>query len=177
MRKDGRPKAPHVSIRGPRGPPQISRKPGNMGKSFLGRVWGETISPKCLPGTIQSILVAGNLIFAKLETIPKQNHVFRDPGFAQNIARPSPEPDFGFQAKLWILGPQFGPQHQKQKRCTPKKHAEPRLQNQKWSHMVQVMAENHLGQAKPNQAKPGLKLRGQVVYQPIKLSRTFVIHQ
>ena len=91
--------------------------------------------------------------------------------------RPSREPDFGFQATFWILGPKCGPWVPKQKRCAPENHPEPRLQNKKWSHVMQVMAGNHSEQAKPNQAKPGLKLRGQVVYQPIKLSRTFVIHQ
>ena len=42
---------------------------------------------------------------------------------------------------------------------------------------MQVIAESHLEQAESNQAKPGLKSRGQVVYLHIKLSRTFVIQQ
>ena len=39
-------------------------------------------------------------------------------------------------------GPNVGPWDQKPRRCGPKNHAEPRLQNSKWSHMVQVMAQN-----------------------------------
>ena len=40
-------------------------------------------------------------------------------------------------------GPEMDLRFQKTKRCGPKNHAEPRLQNSKWSHMVQVMAQNH----------------------------------
>ena len=53
------------------------------------------------------------------------------------------------RAKCWARGPKFGPGCQKPKRCAPKKRAKPRLQNWKWSHMVQVMAQNHLGEARP----------------------------
>ena len=45
-------------------------------------------------------------------------------------------------------GPNVGPRDPKPKRCGPKNHAEPRLQNSKWCHMVQVMAKNHFGQAR-----------------------------
>ena len=48
------------------------------------------------------------------------------------------EPGIGFG----IQGPDVGPREQNSKRCAPKNHAEPRLQNSKRSHMVQVMTNN-----------------------------------
>ena len=59
--------------------------------------------------------------------------------------RPSREPDLGSWIRFGILGPKKCSRGQKRKRCGPKNHAEPRLQNSKWSHMVQVMAQNHFG--------------------------------
>ena len=46
-------------------------------------------------------------------------------------------------------GPNVGPRDPKPKRCGPKNHAKPRLQNSKWCHMVQVMAKNHFGHIVP----------------------------
>ena len=87
---------------GPGGPSQIFRKPGKVeGSHFLNGVWGETGSPKHLLGTIQSIWVKGNPLISIFETIPPQNHVFRDPGFAQNIAQAESGARFWIPAKIW----------------------------------------------------------------------------
>ena len=63
--------------------------------------------------------------------------------------RPTREPDFGFQSKFRIRGLDFGSQDRKTKRRALKFHAEPRLQNSKWSHMVQVIAQHHFGRFVP----------------------------
>ena len=74
----------------------------------------------------------------------------------QTSPRPSREPDLGSWIRFGIPGPKNGPWGQKRKRCAPKNHAEPRLQNSKWSHMVQVMAKNHFGpHVGPTWALPG----------------------
>ena len=50
-------------------------------------------------------------------------------------------------------GPNVGPRDPKPKRCGPKNHAKPRLQNSKWCHMVQVVAKNHFGPGGPSPNK------------------------
>ena len=60
----------------------------------------------------------------------------RGPNWAQNQV-------FG---PILSPGPNVRPWDPKPKRCGPKNHAKPRLQNSKWCHMVQVMAKNHFDQ-------------------------------
>ena len=72
-----------------------------------------------------------------------------NPELLKTSARPRREPDVRSLAKIWIPGQMFGSRGQTQKRCAPKKHAGPRSRICKWSHMVQVMTQNHLAPLAP----------------------------
>ena len=69
-------------------------------------VWGGAApsSPKCLLGTLQSILVTGNLASSILETVSQQTHVFPSPRIAQNIAQAESGARFGILGPSWDSG-------------------------------------------------------------------------
>ena len=70
---------------------------------------------------------------------------WRTPDLLKTSPRPSREPVLESWVQIWIRGPKNDPRGPKPKRCAPKNHAEPRLQNSKWSHMVKIVAQNHFG--------------------------------
>ena len=68
-----------------------------------------------------------------------------DPILAQNLAQAESGASFGILGPGLDLGSKKRPPGPKtQKMCT-ENHADPRLQNSKWSHMVQVIAQSHFG--------------------------------
>ena len=150
------------AIGGPRrgsGPPQgISVLGKIVIRQFPGRVWGEIGTPKGLQGTIENNPLAKNPGKPHGDPIPPQNHVFRAP-----ILNPKrgPRPS-GTQTLTW--GSKNEVRGQRYKSCGLKNHAESTSQCPKRSHMLQVMAPNHVRGGAPNLGwKIGSNLGGKLV--------------
>ena len=128
--RDSPQRAHRGSTGGPGGHPQFSPKPENVGGNyFLGGFGGKPSHPNASQVPYNPFWSREIPYLQIWKPFPSKTMFFGTPDLLKTSPRPSPEPDFGFQAKCWILGPKFGPRDQQQKRCAPKKHAEPRLQN------------------------------------------------
>ena len=101
---------------------------------------GQSSLPIWVLCTIEFIWVKGNPLNCHDKMISSQNHFFRDPFFTPKRS-PGQNVDPGL--KNPIPGSKIRPRAWKNKRCALKNHAEPRSQNCKRSHIVQVMANNH----------------------------------
>ena len=132
---------------GPRDFRDLGKSGGNY---FLGGVWGEMGQAKGVPILLGTFFVRGPPQTVHWGAQPSTISCFLGPIFgAPKAPGPARAQFWIWGSKFGIRGPKFDPGHQKPKRCAPKNPAKPRLQNFKRSHMVQVMAKNHFGEARP----------------------------
>ena len=109
--------------------PKFPENRGMRGKLFFGRVWGKPSHPNASQVPYNPFWSREIPYLQIWKPFPSKTMFFQPPDLLKTSPRPSPEPDLGFQATFWILGSTFDLRGQTQKRCAPKSHAEPRLQN------------------------------------------------